>query len=328
MPQQTDVEKDPFLVLLTDALRAGPGSPEWREAVAKLKAGGSEAEEYRQLIEAREALESGREYRSVRAGPGFTRKLLSNLESDDQQTPRRAFPLTGFIAGMAVLAIAVIAGVAIHELYRSGNVNPAPTHGNIDELAGTYLPNTILSTDFETAVPPVWRRIGSLPLEAGKGLAPAQSADIPESGYSGGGLVVSDPIASNQAFSVSVTLQIRKAGDGLIPQVFVANSPDFSSDRATAAQELVWELEGNEQKVVVGGRVERQATLPGHQQTLTVRLIVNKDMAIVDSEGGHRLWAGPNALGDIPRYVGVRFIRTAAKSDADVAFQSVRIQTK
>jgi hypothetical protein len=324
MPQQIDVENDPFLVLLTDALRAGPGSPEWRDAVAKLKAGGTEADEYRLLIEAREALENGREYRSVRAGPGFTRKLLNNLETD-QVKPTRAFPLTGFIAGMAVLVIAAVIGVAIHELYRGGNVNPAP-RGNIDELSGTFLPTTLLSTDFDSSIPSAWRTIGRLPVEANMGLAPAKGAAVPEGGYAGGGVVVVDSIPADQTFSVSVTLQIRGTGEGLIPQVFVANSPDFSSDRATAAQELVWELEGTEQKVVVGGRVERQAKLPPHTQTLTVRLILNKDMAIVDSGDDRRLWAGPHALGDLPRNIGVRFIRTSAKSNADISIQSVRVQ--
>ena len=324
MPQQIDVEKDPFLVLLTDALRAGPGSPEWREAVAKLKAGGTEADEYRLLIEAREALESGREYRSVRAGPGFTRKLLNNLDSEPE-TARRAFPLTGFIAGMAVLVIAAIVGVVIHELYRSGEVNPAP-RGNVDELANRYLSNTLLATDFDNAIPPAWRTIGSLPVEADNGLKPAGAGVLPDSGYAGGGVVMSQPIAADQTFSVTVTLQIHTAGQGIIPQVFVANSSDFSSDRATAAQELVWELEGTEQKVVADGRVERQAKLPPRAQTLVIRMVLNKDLAIVDSGDDHHLWAGPNALGDGARYVGVRFIRTAGKPDADIRIQSVRVQ--
>ena len=53
MPQPTEIEKDPFLVLLTDALRAGPGSPEWRDAVATLKTSDERVDEYRLLIEAR-----------------------------------------------------------------------------------------------------------------------------------------------------------------------------------------------------------------------------------------------------------------------------------
>lgn len=324
----TDVENDPFLLLLTDALRAGPGSPEWRDAVGKLKSGGEQVDEYRLLIEAREALESGKDYRSVRAGPGFTRKLLSNLEADQSDSARRAFPLTGFIAGLAVLVIAAVVGIAIHELSSHAPVIPAP-HGNVDELANTYLPTTVLATDFDSGIPAGWQKIGSLPVEADKGLV-ATKASVAENSFLGGGLVLSDPISADQTFSVSVTLQIHGTGSGLIPQIFVANSPEFSSDRATAAQELVWELEDAEQKVVVGGRVERQAKLPNRTQSLTVRIILNKDLAIVESTDGdsHRLWSGPHTLGDQPRYLGVRFIRTGAKSDADVSVQSVRVQKR
>lgn len=322
----TDVENDPFLLLLTDALRAGPGSPEWRDAVARLKSGGEQVDEYRLLIEAREALESGKDYRSVRAGPGFTRKLLSNLEADPSDSTRRPFPLTGFIAGLAVLVIAVVVGIAIHELSSRGPVNPAP-RGNVNDLANTYLPTTVLATDFDSGIPAGWRKIGSLPVAADKGLSAAK-ASVPENGFVGGGLVLSNPIPADQTFSLSVTLQIHSTGPGLIPQVFVANSPDFSSDRATSAQELVWELEGSEQKVVVGGRVEKQAKLPNQAQSLTIRLILNKDLAIVESADGdtRRLWSGPHTLGDAPRYIGVRFIRTGEKSDADISIQSVRIQ--
>ena len=69
MPTEIDTN-DPFLTLLTDALRAGPGSPEWHQAVSQLKVSGENVDEYKLLIEAREALESGRDYRSVRAGAG------------------------------------------------------------------------------------------------------------------------------------------------------------------------------------------------------------------------------------------------------------------
>src|SRR3954471_10048772 len=88
---QTNVEADPMFQLLTDALRAGPGSPEWHQAVGKLRAGGMEhGDEYQMLIDAREHLESGKEYRSVRAGAGFTRKLLDGIDREEPQGGGRA----------------------------------------------------------------------------------------------------------------------------------------------------------------------------------------------------------------------------------------------
>jgi hypothetical protein len=326
MPQSPDIEKDPFLVLLTDALRAGPGSPEWRDAVAKLKVAGADGtDEYRLLIEAREALESGKEYRSVQAGPGFTRKLLTHLEREPHaRTSRWRFPLAGFIATVAGLVILGAIALIVYKLVPRNPVNPG-TRSGIDDLQSTYFPTQVLATSFDAgALPPGWRTIGSLPVTADKGLRPGDAA-VPEGGYIGGGIVMVDPLAAAQPFSAQVTLRIQGTGEALIPQIFVANSPDFSPDRATGQQELVWQLQGNEQKVVVGGRVEKQSPIPGHAQTLKVRLILNKDLAIVESDG-RRLWAGPNALGDRPRYLGVRFLRTSGKSNGDVSVQSVQVQ--
>src|SRR4051812_48367275 len=63
------VETNPLFPLLTDALRAGPGSPEWHQAVAKLRAEGlADSDEYKLLVTVREHLASGRDYKSIRAG--------------------------------------------------------------------------------------------------------------------------------------------------------------------------------------------------------------------------------------------------------------------
>src|SRR5260370_130598 len=116
MAQQADIEKDPFLILLTDALRAGPGSPEWREAVSKLKTAGENGDEYRLLVEARESLESGKDYRSVRAGPGFTKKLLTNIDRE-QPPAKRTVPVAGLIAILAGAVILAVLSVVVYELY-------------------------------------------------------------------------------------------------------------------------------------------------------------------------------------------------------------------
>src|SRR5580693_7747851 len=111
---QIDTENDPFLNLLTEALRDGPGSPQWREALAQLPADGQD--EYRKLIDAREALESGREYRSVRPGAGFTRKVMSGLE---HQKPASASKLriATIIAALSAIVILGLVGLAVYEFY-------------------------------------------------------------------------------------------------------------------------------------------------------------------------------------------------------------------
>lgn len=322
MAQQVDIEKDPFLILLTDALRAGPGSPEWRDAVSRLKTAGENVDEYSLLIEARESLESGKDYRSVRAGAGFTRKLMTNIQQE-QPLAHSAFPLAAVIATLAGLVILGVLALGVYELYPRGQSTGASSKA-IEELASTYLPTQFLSTSFDGSIPSVWRTIGSLPIDASDGLR-ARTSTATENRYVGGGIVIAEPIGADQPVSIQVTLNLKSTGEDLIPQVFVSNSPDFSPDRAISAQELVWELKGKEQHVVVGGRVESQTPLPDHTPSLTVRIVLNKDLAIVESDG-HRLWAGPNGIGDQPRYLGIRFIHTIGKDAGDISIRSAHIQ--
>ena len=80
--QAIDTEPDAFLNLLTDALRAGPASRAWAEALEQLRSRGdgigkAQTDEYKLLLDAREALASGKDYREVRAGTGFTRRLFA-----------------------------------------------------------------------------------------------------------------------------------------------------------------------------------------------------------------------------------------------------------
>src|SRR5258708_39311279 len=74
MPETVDLQSEQFMTLLTDALRSGPGSPEWHQAVKALRASNQNVDEYQLLYAARERLEAGEGCRSVRAGPGFTRQ--------------------------------------------------------------------------------------------------------------------------------------------------------------------------------------------------------------------------------------------------------------
>src|SRR5687768_15225952 len=108
MSETLNLESDAFLKLLTDALRAGPGSPEWRPAGAQLRTKNGDADEYLMLCTAREHLESGKAYREVRAGPGFTRKVLDRVE---QESGGGGGGITGSIS--TANAIAVIAAIAI-----------------------------------------------------------------------------------------------------------------------------------------------------------------------------------------------------------------------
>src|SRR5438094_961308 len=117
---QAPVETDPLFQLLTDALRAGPGSPEWHQAVAKVREGGvspsEHADEFRLLVDVREHLESGKDWRTVRAGPGFTRKLFDRLDEEDPGGRRQGLPAATLIALLGGLAIVAVLAVVAWQL--------------------------------------------------------------------------------------------------------------------------------------------------------------------------------------------------------------------
>jgi hypothetical protein len=175
MATTLDFESDQFLELLTDALRAGPGSPSWHQALLRLGSqNGSEAEQYRKLIEARERLESGREYRSVRAGAGFTSKLMRGVDevASGESTAGR-MPSAGSIAmASAVLGLAVL-GILVWFLYGGGGTEEIKS---AETLANLYFGQTVLAAPMSGSVPPGWRQIGKLPLDFASGeLRPAEA---------------------------------------------------------------------------------------------------------------------------------------------------------
>src|SRR3954447_24416843 len=134
------VESDPFFTLLTDALRAGPGSPEWHQAVTKLRSEGANGrDEYKLLTEARAHLESGKDFRSVRAGADFTRRLLTRLE--DEPTGRAGTQTANVIMIVSALAIlGVLALVAV--LLSRGGSSERPQEPGAN-LATMYFPDDL-----------------------------------------------------------------------------------------------------------------------------------------------------------------------------------------
>src|SRR4051812_4481841 len=119
MPDTIDLQSDEFMTLLTDALRAGPGSPEWSQAVKTLRASDQNVDEFTLLSQAREHLESGKDYRSVRAGPGFTRKLLAGIDEEAKGTG--GVPTAGIIALLAAGTLLVIVAIIGVMFLKSGN---------------------------------------------------------------------------------------------------------------------------------------------------------------------------------------------------------------
>ena len=280
---------------------AGPGSPQWHEAVAKLRAEEAsgprpQATEYQLILRAREDLSSGRRYREVRAGTGFTHKLLEGLENEQSGGTRRSMPTATIVAVLAILAILAVLAVVGWKMTRA-----EPNRGAIDELAVTYFPNET-TKNFDKAIPAGWNTVGQLPLEAAGGLRAGSGANL-----LGGGVVADTAIPASQSFAFEADLRLTHPSDAVVAQVFISTSGDFSPDRATSGHELVWQLIGSSQQVAINGNTEPPVPAPT-SGVLRIRLTMSRDLAIVEADG-KRIWAGSHSLGDAPRIPGVRFIR-------------------
>lgn len=346
------VESNPLFPLLTDALRAGPGSPEWHQAVSKLRAAGlADSDEYKMLVTVREHLASGRDYRSIRAGAGFTRKVMDGVEQERKNAdvkPTR-LPLATIIAVLSILVLLGIVGYVGYQIFWK---NPTQqTRTTAEELAGMYFPKTAATAAFDTGIPNGWREVGSarLPLKADRnGLRPgtpegaAPSTNPTET--IGRAVVSTLPLSADQPFAAEVKLKLGRPTENLIVQVFVSSETDFSADKSTSSNELVWLVRGNVQEVRLdragsGAEASSQLVFDGPRpasdgaaakaEPLTIRLIINQDYAAVFNDK-QRLWLGDHKLAGKPRTVGVRFLYvdpTKPLPDAPVV-QSIRVLTK
>src|SRR4051812_33107952 len=150
-----DFESDQFLRLLTEALRAGPASPEWHQAVARLRTEHSaQIDEFKLLVAARQHLESGKEYRSVRAGPEFTRKIMTSLEAEEPAIARRHTQVPKATIIAIISAALMIGVVALFVWFLIPGKNEAPIA--IDALANTYFSEPAMSASFDTPLDPQW----------------------------------------------------------------------------------------------------------------------------------------------------------------------------
>jgi len=336
--QSMDLESDQFMTLLTDALRAGPGSPEWHQAVGVLRASGTSAsaDEYQMLVRAREDLESGRDYRAAKAGPGFTRKVLAAIEEEGSNKPK-GLPSANLIAILAsgvLLAIVVVIAVV---MFKSG---PAPANnGAAEQLRATYFINPVATFNAETStdIGPEWKLVGEVPLKVSKtrGLGPAATQPSTTGAttkgetrdYKSGAIVLGESIAPDQSRLVDVTLKAVRSTDAIIPEVFVAQgSPE--EVEAGGGRELVWQLKGGAARVALGdGKVPVPAEKVDTKKPtgVNVKLRFNKDTVVVES-GDTRLYEGPHKLSETsPRYVGVRFRRKAGDGSDGVWVTAINV---
>lgn len=319
-----DFESDPMLTALTDALRAGPGSAQWRDAVHRLREqGGSQADEYLLLCTARERLASGRTYREIHAGPGFSRKVMEAVEVERAGGPSRVAPTAGFVALLcAGIVVLVVASVG-YFVYRSGGTIAGPRQ----DLSQVYFTESVLEARLN-ARPENWRTIGALPLKFEKGLRPAD-APAGDAEFVGGALLWEQSVLPSHAMQIDVRLQLPTPESKVVAQVFITDDPSLNDARATSPHELAWTFRNGAASVALpSGRLETATFKPGpKQQTVDVRIQFDAQSAAIDT-GGKPLWSGAHGLDpNKPRYLGVRFLAPAGeKADATAAFQSIQLK--
>jgi hypothetical protein len=331
-----DLESEQFMTLLTDALRAGPGSPEWHQAVGVLRSAGGEknADEYQMLVRAREDLESGREYRAVKAGAGFTRTVMAGIEEEAKAGPKGlpSANLIALIASGVVLALVVVLAVVLLK-------NPPPAdRGEIERLQGIYFINPVAQLNFENGseIGPEWEVVGEVPLKVNreKMLAPekapaaTQQTKDDKREYRTGAVVLAESIAPTEARMVDVTLKVKgQTNDRVIPEVFVSEGR-LDDAKASSGRELVWLLKGGTGQVALAdGRVPGQGEKLDLRKphTLNIKMRFNRDTVIVES-GEKRLYEGPHKLSENgPRYVGVRFRRKVGDGSELVGLVSISV---
>jgi hypothetical protein len=329
MAAALDFEADQFLKLLTDALRAGPGSPEWHEAILRLDAGGKGAagvDEYRVLCDARAYLESGKEYRAVRAGPGFARAVMQAIDTQEMVRPRR-FTTATVIAWVAGILLAGTVAAIVYLLAVGGSHTGAQSEA-IEALASKLLGNSVASLTFDSQPSSQWKIVGNLPLEFGGGMRGKRTMASANT-INTGGLLWKSPMSADTPFEVEAVLKVIHSTDDLLPEVAISDTDDFSAANATSSHELVWLLQAGEATVVLpSGRMDAQSDLgKGPIASVTVRMRVDQQNGIVEVNG-KRIWSGSTGLAlDKPRYVAIRLVRRGGDKSDQLSFQSVRVLT-
>lgn len=329
-----DFNSEEFQALLTDALRAGPASPAWHDAVRRIRAAGAQtaAGDYELLLTARQHLESGKGYRQIRPGPEFTRKVMQAVaEEGDSQSRRPGAPATPTIIALLAGAAALIAIVVLSNLLISSGTSQRQT---LKDLKDQTFSREIISTQFADGLPQEFRAIGSLEGIWSHSMRPPTTA--PSDVYAGVGIVTTSPIVATTPTALEITLRLAETNASVIPQIFITDQPQFSPDRGIAPHEFVWTLQPQQNKNRTTFR--QQVVLPdgtfaatadatfASRATIVIRLAFDADFVLVDSDG-QRLYAGPHQLSvDQPRYVGVRFLRRGELRLRDLpAVLSIRI---
>ena len=302
--------------LLTDALRGGPGTPEWNQAVKALRASDQNVDELTLLCSARERLESGKEYRSVKPGIGFTRKVLQGLDGQGDARGISTANIIAFIAAGAILCVVIGVGVLLSR-------GPGKQNPQIDELTRQIMGTKVLSNTFPKdtddknpySTPDGWKAIGALPLTVRNNslnpmlLATGETTKPSETQkYLVGGIITSAEFPADEALEVDMQIHLNtKSAPDEIFELFIADEP-ITSENANGGHVIALSITGKESRVFLAdGKPAPKSDRLLTKTEIPIKLLLNREFAVIEVEG-QRLYAGVNMLspGNM-RKVGIRF---------------------
>lgn len=294
----------PLMEKVAEALRAGPGTSQWEEALRAVGgAGMGERAEWELLARVRRDMAAGKSWREVSAGPTFTRKLMGRLEEEGKEGGGGA-GWAGWIAG---LALAVLVGIGIYAAVQASKSAPtvrtAPAAGT-DAVAFSS-PRVVW--DFGMPWPGRTSIQGALKLDvSGDGLRPAE-AKVGNVRV-GGAALLEVPLEEGV---VEVTMEVpQNLAWNVGTQVFLTNTTQLDAQTAVSEGEWVLQVDRGGAKVVTGGLdVATPAAIKRTPEDVVIfRITLNQGRATVDS-AGERIWEGDLGLAaGKERFVGVRFL--------------------
>ena len=334
---ELDFENDQKLKSLTEALRAGPGSPQWRQAVLEWRSTGVGESEHQLLMRVREHLASGKSYREIRAGPAFTRRVMDQIDDVEAKRAIKS-PGAGWIASISGLVIVAVVAAITYFVWPLGSEQQHPSAAT--RLDRTYFVSTLESATFEDSISPRWQTFGNLTLIADNGLRPANTASRTTSSgeFQGGGAYWERALGADQAFAMECAVQVVESAKDAVVQLFVTDDLQFGGKSATTPHELVWILKDGEASVVLPDgslaapsiRLDTGRVKDKHQ-TVDVLIVLNRQQSMVEVNQ-QKLWSGANQLSNSnPRTIGIRFLvrgqsgSGGAASADEASVKSIRV---
>jgi hypothetical protein len=320
---------DPLFELLTDALRGGPGSESWSAALARLSAS-PDMDDYALLLTARQRLESGKSFGTVKAGAGLTDAVMAGVAAaaeSERDAMRIGRPKARTIAALAAAAALVIfsfAAIVFEVMIYSSDSNEVRV-----QLPSRRSDRTAGFQNFDSIIPVGWHPIGMLSVKADRGLRLASGErEIEQTG----GLLRMEPLPANRHFDVEANIRYR-GGASVAPQLFLTDNVEIRDDHVTdAGHEFVWTLLHDRPSVRLPDKTLQTDTAfleSGVSSTFGVKIKMNGASAAVEANfGNHKcsVWNGSHRLdADKPWRLGVRFVVLGDKNDDSVALESIRV---